>query len=125
MAFQQISHPINGATATTSAVVNIEGAKRVVFVFIRTDHSSGKTVFSVKVSPDNTTYITYNKLIDNVANTNSQTLTRVASYDTGAANGAKFYTMSPEDVFPYVEVTATETTDGTHDVWVIAEYDEN
>ena len=121
--YQKVIHAINGATATTtSKEINIENAKKVSFVFKRADHSAGKTVFTVTVSADDSNYITYNKLIDNVANTNSQQLTRVGSYDTGAANATKTYTMSPEDTFAYVKVTATETTDGTHDAWVIIQY---
>lgn len=116
-------HAINGATATTtSAAINVEDAEKITLFFIRTNHSAGKTVFTVDGSPDGTTYVTYNKLIDNVANSNSQTLTRVASYDTGTANGAKFYSISPEDCFKWIRVTATETTDGTHDAWVGIQY---
>jgi len=119
---QEVIKVIDDATATTtSAAIPISGAQKVTFVFKRSGHSSGKTVFSVTVSADDSNYITYNKLIDNVANTNVQDLTRVASYDTGAANATKFYTLSPEDTFTHCKVTATETTDGTHDVWVIIE----
>lgn len=125
MAVTTITKVLNAVTATTtSEALDIEGAEKVVFVFNRANHNAGKTVFTVTVSVDNSNYITYNKLIDNVANTNVQNLTRVASYDTGAANATKFYTMSPEDVgcFKYVKVTATETTDGTHSAWVAVTY---
>ena len=119
---QIITRCIKDATATTTSLAqNIEGAKKVTFIFKRSDHSAGKTVFTVTVSADDSNYITYNKLIDNVTNTNSQNLTRVGSYDTGAANATKFYTMSPEDCFKYCKVTATETTDGTHNAWIIIE----
>lgn len=119
-----VVHPaLTGVTATTtSQAVNVENAKKVIFMFKREDHSAGKTVFSVTVSPDGTNFITYNKLIDNVVNSNSQQLTRVASYDTGAANATKFYTLSPGDCFKEVKVTATETTDGTHTAKVIVQY---
>jgi len=121
--FQVYSPIIVDATATTTSVEqNIEDTKKVVFMFKRADHSAGKTVFTVTVSFDGTTYIAYNKLIDNVANTNGQDLTRVASWDTGAANGTKFYTMSPEDGFKFCKVTATETTDGTHSAGILKQY---
>ena len=124
MAYTEVVRAIEDATATTtSQPINIENASKVVFVFKRSDHSAGKTVFSVTVSVDNSNYVTYSKLIDNVTNTNSQDLTRVGSYDTGAANATKFYTMSPEDAFTHVKVTATETTDGTHNAWVLIQYD--
>lgn len=119
----EVIHALNAVTATTtSAAVNIEGAKKVILVYQRSNHSSGKTVFSATVSVDGSTYIAYNKWISNVANTNSQTLTRVASVDTGAANVTGFLTMSPEDGFKDIKVTATETTDGTHDAWLLIEY---
>ena len=107
---------------TTSVAVPIEGAKKVVLVYKRSNHASGKTVFSATVSLDGTNYITYNKWITNVTNTNEQDLTRVASVDTGAANATGFLTMSPEDGFHDIKVTATETTDGTHAAWLLIEY---
>jgi hypothetical protein len=114
---------LNDVTATTtSAAVNIEGAKKVVLVYKRSDHASGKTVFAATVSVDGVNYIAYNKWITNAANANSETLTRVASVDTGAANVTGFLTMSPEDGFKDIKVTATETTDGTHAAWLLIEY---
>ena len=113
---------LDDVTATTTSVaVPIEGAKKVVLVYKRSDHDSGKTVFSATVSVDGANYITYNKWISNTANTNSQTLTRVASVDTGAANASGFLTMSPEDGFSDIKVTATQTTDGTHAAWLYIE----
>jgi hypothetical protein len=114
---------LNDVTATTTSVaVSIEGAKKVVLVYKRSDHNAGKTVFSATVSVDGVNYIAYSKWITNAANTNSQTLTRVASVDTGAANVTGFLTMSPEDGFTDIKVTATETTDGTHAAWLLIEY---
>jgi len=107
---------------TTSQAVNIEGAKKVVLVYKRSNHSSGGTVFSATVSVDGSNYITYSKWISNAANTNEQALTRVASVASGAANVTGFLTMSPEDGFKDIKVTATETTDGTHAAWLYIEY---
>ena len=107
---------------TTSQAVNIEGAKKVVLVYKRSNHSSGGTVFSATVSVDSSNYITYSKWISNTANTNEQGLTRVASVASGAANVTGFLTMSPEDGFKDIKVTATETTDGTHAAWLYIEY---
>lgn len=119
----QITKVLDDVTATTtSAATPIVGAKKVVLVYKRADHGSGKTVFSAQVSVDGVNYITYNKWISNAANTNSQTLTRVASVDTGTANATGFLTMSPEDGFLDIKVTATETTDGTHSAWLYIEY---
>ena len=114
---------INAVTETTeSDAINIEGASKVILVYKRADHAAGKTVFSATVSVDDSNYITYNKWISNTANTNGETLTRVAEVDTGAADATGFLTMSPEDGFKYIKVKATETTDGTHSVWLYIEY---
>ena len=107
---------------TTSSAINIEGAKKVVLVYKRADHASGGTVFSATVSVDGTNYISYAKWISNTANTNGESLTRVASVASGAANVTGFLTMSPEDGFKDIKVTATETTDGTHSAWLLIEH---
>lgn len=114
--------PINGVTATTtSEEIVIAGAKKVSFMFTRTNHSAGSTAFSVTVSLDGTTYVTYNKLISNATNTNAQTLTRVASVSL-ASDTSTFATMDLEhDAIYSIKVTATETTDGTHTAVVIIE----
>ena len=107
---------------TTSQPVDIEGAKKVVLVYKRSNHSSGKTVFSGTVSMDNSNYITYSKWISNTTNTNEQAVTRVDEVDTGAADVCGFLTMDPDDGFKYIKITATETTDGTHAAWLYIEY---
>lgn len=107
--------PINAVTATTvSDSIPIMGAKRITWQFIRANHSSGSTAFSVEVSLDGTNFIAYNKLISNLTNTNAQTLTRVASVSL-ASNTNAVVSMDLEcDAYLEMRVTATETTDGTH-----------
>ena len=107
---------------TTSSAFSIEGAEKVILVYQRSAHGSGKTVFSATVSVDGVNYITYNKWLTNVANTNGEMQTRVASVTSGAANVTGMLTMSPEDGFKDIKVTATETTDGTHSAWLLIEY---
>ena len=119
----QVIKVLDDVTATTtSQAVNIEGAKKVVLVYKRSDHGSGKTVFTGTVSVDNSNYITYSKWISNTTNTNEQAVTRVAEVDTGAANVCGFLTMDPDDGFGYIKITATETNDGTHAAWLYIEY---
>jgi len=108
-------------STTISDAVDIGGAKKVVLVLQRTNHSSGNTVYTVTVSVDGTVYIPYNKLITNVANTNGQQVTRVASY-TSSSNESVLYTLDPMDCFQFVKVTATITTDGRANAWVLAQY---
>ena len=120
MKYMEVIHCIDSVTATTtSEAISIEGAVRVTIVVQRSDHSSGSTALTVDVSPDATNWIAYDKLIDNVTNTNGQNLTRVTT-KTLSADGIDFVSMdTTTDCLPWLRVKATETTDGTHDVWVI------
>lgn len=114
---------LDAVTATTTSdAIPIENAIGVTLVFTRSAHGSGNTVFSVTTSVDGVTYITYNKLIDNVANTNGQNLTRVAS-STLSSDSSKTYLMDlSTESFKYIKITATETTDGTHTAQALVRY---
>jgi hypothetical protein len=114
----RLSTPINAATATTttSSAIGIEGAKRVT-LFLDQDlvgiaAGLATTTFAVTVSTDDSTYITYNKLIDNVTNANSQELTRVASKVVG--NGTDYILSLDlgDDVLSSFKITATKTGAG-------------
>ncbi len=131
---------IDGVTATTTSdKYYIGGATRVGLMFRRADHSLGATALSAKISlqplSDATgskdslgrptggagvTVTACNMLIDNVANTNGQTLTRVASKSLGA-NGDAFLWIDPLCLANWIELTLTETTDGTHSAWLVIE----
>lgn len=106
---------IDAVTATTvSDPINIENAEKISLIFTRANHSAGSTAFSVEVSLDGNTYVAFNKLISNATNTNAQTLTRVASVSL-ASNTSSIVAMDLEnDIFRWMRITATETTDGTH-----------
>lgn len=116
--------PIVAKTATyTSDQISLEGVLKLSLQFIRSLHTSGNTVYSVEVSNNGSNWVTYNKLIDNVANTNAQMPTRVASA-TLSSNTSKVYTMDLEqDVYKWMRVTATITTDGQADVTASVLYD--
>lgn len=108
---------IAGATATTvSDPINIENAEKVSLIFTRANHSAGSTAFSVEVSLDGVTYVAFNKLITNVTNTNAQTKTRVASVSLSSDTSSIVAMDLENDIFRWMRVTATETTDGTHTV---------
>lgn len=115
--------PISAVTATTTSdEIEIAGAKRITWAFTRADHSSGSSVFAVTVSLDGTNYVTYSKLLSNATNTNSQTLTRVSSVSL-SADGTSVVSMDLQhDVYKYMKVTATETTDGTHTAKCLIEF---
>lgn len=115
---------IDAVTATTeSAEIDVRGAKKVILRCQRANHSAGSTAFSVTGSIDKGTTFDPISMIDYVANTNAQTITRTLSKSSGAANGI-FYTALELDylAFDKIKVTATETTDGTHSIWVYIVY---
>jgi hypothetical protein len=131
---------LNAVTATTtSAKFWVGGARKIGILLRRADHSSGSSAFAVKGSLEpyalgaaetdefgnrkggaGVTMTALNTLIDNVTNTNAQTLTRVNG-KTLSANGDAFLWVSPETPVNWLEITVTETTDGTHSAWIVVE----
>ena len=131
---------INAVTATTTSnKFWVGGAKRIGFLYRRADHSAGSTAFTVKGSLEPfelgsgpvdafgnptggaaVTMTALNMLVSNVTNTNGQMRTRVNSISL-AANGDAFAWLEPDILVNWLEVTATETTDGTHSAWIIVE----
>ena len=106
---------LDAVTATTTSErVNIENAEKVSLVFTRANHSAGSSAFAVEVSIDGDNWVTFNKLISNATNTNVQNKTRVASV-TLSSNTSTTVAMDLEnDIYRWMRVTVTETTDGTH-----------
>src|SRR3990167_2479382 len=111
------------ATSTASSkgdgivgTAKVTGADKITFVFSRGDTTgtgnSGSSSFNVAVSADGTNWIGYNKLITNVVNSNSQTLTRVSAVSlTGTST--VFTSMDLEhDLINYIRCGTVETTDG-------------
>lgn len=134
---------LDAVTATTTSNKFYVGdAKRIGFIFRRANHSSGSTAFSVKGSlqpvGDGTgaadsfgyptggtgvTMTTLNLLINNLENTNAQQV--VHSTDvTLNANGDEMAWLDPNVFVNWLEVTATETTDGTHSAFIVVEYED-
>jgi hypothetical protein len=111
----------DGAVATgTSAIIDIKGAERVTLICNRASHTAGTTTFTGEVGAG-TAYASYNKWISNVTNTNAQDLTRVANLVLNS-NSTGFLTMSPEDAFEFIKITATRATDGAHTAWLVVDY---
>ena len=117
------------ATTTTasSTPINISGAKKVTLFLSRGDTTgqgnSGSSVFSVTVSGDDSTYFQFNKLIDNVASTNAQTITRVATVTLPAGTSTKVYSLDlGTDGFTGMKCGIIETTDGEHTCKVLVQY---
>jgi len=77
-------------------IIDITGAKSVMIVFTEGGTVNNRSAdLTLQVSADGSTFVDYNMLIDNVTNTNSQDLTRIAS-KTRAAAGTDILFMSPE-----------------------------
>ena len=115
---------IDAVTATTtSAAIDVRGAKKVIIRCVRADHSAGSTAFSVTGSIDKGTTFDPISVIDYVATTNTQTITRTLSKSSGTTNGIFYVALELDYLeFDQIRVTATETTDGTHSMWVYIVY---
>lgn len=103
----------------------VAGAKKISVFFGRgglTNPNAGSTVYKVQVSPDGVTWVDYNKLIDNVTNTNAQTLTRVASKSISAATSTLQVAIDPNDSVYAIRCIAVETTDGEHRCFATSEF---
>lgn len=117
-----VTTAIDAATATTtSQVIDVQNAKKIMCQFTRANHSSGSTAFKVEGSVDGTTYDDC-MLVKQVANTNAQNYLRQMSV-TLSANGTEHWAVDLSYfAFKTIKVTATETTDGTHTAKVLIEY---
>lgn len=115
---------LDAVTATTvSSKIWVGDFDRVAILYRRANHSSGSTAFTVKAGfaqlpSDSPTMTAYNQLISNVTNAISEGQVRVNSV-TLAANGDAMVWMDPSAPATHIEITATETTDGTHSAFII------
>jgi len=100
---------------STSKIVEVAGAKKIGFQITGAGITTRSAVFAVTVSFDGgSTFQTYNMLISNSANTNGQTLTRVATV-TQAATGTTVCWMTPETLggITHIKTTLVITDTGT------------
>lgn len=112
------------SATTTSDVIDINGADRVTLSLnvsaLTGDAGKATSTFAVTVSADGENYVTYNKLVDNVTNSISQNLTRVASVAIDS-NTTKIYSMDLQhDVFKFMKITDTITGTTTSEVTAVA-----
>lgn len=100
-------------TATSDAI-EIAGAKKAQVYFAYSNAAgagNGTSTFSVEVSPNGTDWYDYNKLISNVANTNAQEVTRVATVEQSATTSALYAVDLEHDTFRNMRcVAALEAT---------------
>jgi hypothetical protein len=79
-------------------VIPCFGAKAIALQFIEGGTVNNRSgVLSIQVSGDGTNFTTYSMLISNTANTNSQTITRVASLTRNSAGNDVIF-FSPESL---------------------------
>ena len=102
---------LNAVSATTtSSAIDVVGAKRVTLslnVANVTDTGLATTTFAVTGSVDGTNYVTVNKLIDNVTNTNAQGLTRVASKVLDTNSTSVLSVDLEHDTYKFLKVSGT------------------
>jgi hypothetical protein len=107
---------ISDTVATASEkVIECAGAKGIS-LSITADNNAGSRAMklTVDVSNDGTNYTTYNMLIDNVTDSNSESLTRVDS-KTRNADGTDIVWFTPETLraITHIKVKAERTTAGS------------
>ncbi len=123
-------HEYNKTLISASAVGTQVSAKhfvgkyrRVALLLRREGHASGSSAFTVKAgfarSPDDSPTMTaYNLLVDNVTNSNAQSITNVAA-KTLSSNTDVFLWVNVLAPVTHLEITAVTTTDGTSSAWII------
>ena len=107
----------NAITATNTPVsISCAGAKKIGIIFTEGGSVNARSgALTLTVSLDNgKTYVSYNMLIDNVANTNAQNFTRIAS-KTRAAAGNDILWLDPSTlgVITHIKNLVTITDGGS------------
>jgi len=98
---------------STSIVQLVAGAKAVMFELTGTGITTRSTVFTITVSCDGgTNFRAYSMLLSNVANSNVQDFTRVASI-TRNATGTDICWMTPETLGAITHIKAVLVTTDT------------
>lgn len=114
---------LNAVTATTASTkIWVGDYDRVAILYRRANHSAGSTAFTVKagfgeLASDTPTMTTYNQLISNVTNAIAEGQVHVNSVTLNADGDAMVW-MDPSAPATHIEITATETTDGTHSAFI-------
>lgn len=103
----------SGVTTTGSNTADVSMRTKLSIQFVASAVTSGNGVFKVYVSNNGTDWVQYNRLTDNVTNTNAQSDTRVASV-TLSSNTNKIYFFPVGDYFRYIGVGVDVTTDGAY-----------
>lgn len=113
----------NGISATVAAAdavaQPIAGVRRAT-IFMTTTGNWPNTTSLVDVSADGTNWVTYNKIISNVTNTNAQTITRVATVACNNTTAIATLDLS-NDAFAYMRIYPTRAA-GNMTMYLVLEY---
>ena len=111
---------INEAIITTvSDPVDVSLATKLALQLKASSVASGNGVFTIEVSNDGgVTWTAYNRLISNLANSNVQGDTKVASVTLNSNASAMVY-FPASDFIGMLRVTVTRTTDGKYSAIIL------
>lgn len=105
-------------SSQTGGCAGVAGYSRLGFQFKAANISSGSGLFKVQGTTNGTDW-TYLALIDNLANSNSQTLTRVLSKNLTANSNVLMFVDEGLSLRA-IRVALTYTTDGSYSAYLIA-----
>jgi hypothetical protein len=123
---------VNASTTLGAQTTNpqyVGDAKRVGVLLLRSAGASGNTVFTFKGAIDGIdgvtapTMVPLNVMIDNVANTNVQQMTRIGS-KTVSTVANDIVWLDEDAILSYLEIDYNSTTDGTVTIILVAEMDQ-
>ena len=103
----------------TGGCAGVAGYRRLGFQFKAAAISSGSGLFKVQGTVNGADWTYLNTLIDNVTNTNSQNLTRVASKNL-TANGQSLMWLDEGLSLRAIRISLTRTTDGSYSCYLLA-----
>jgi hypothetical protein len=114
---------ISNSSSYSTKKIWVGDYEQVALLVRCASHSSGNGAFTVKagfgqIASDDPTMTAFNMLVDNVTNTNSQTLTRVNG-KTLSANGDAMLWVAEDTPVTHLEVDLAITTDGTYSAWLV------
>jgi hypothetical protein len=98
---------------TTGETFDVSKRQLKSIQFICSGHTSGSGAFTLEISNDGTNWVTYNRLISNVTNTNTQGDIRTSA-PTLSTNTSAVYFFPTSDYFTYIRATVDVTTDGVY-----------
>lgn len=112
---------------TTSSGTYVGNATKMAIVLAGASITSGNGVFTFDVSMDpvgttSPTWVAYNRMVDNVTNTNAQTDTRIAS-KTLSSNTSVVLFVPDADMISLFRTTVTRTTDGAYSAKLLIQTD--